>query len=159
MIDLVLNKIKKLQLQELSAIQSMKKHMYFHKMTLKTSMFQTKMLSDQNPNETLENECIADHHDSSQLNSTKLVDALFKHDPDIIILGSCFTNISVLNSILRASGIKKISKMIKLPNQILYISILTNGPLRRLIFLSLQKGPVKGKIVLKKNFNSMNHLA
>ena len=51
-----------------------------------------------------ENECIADHQNASQFDSKKLVDALFKHDPDIIILGSCFTNISVLNSILRASG-------------------------------------------------------
>ena len=48
---------------------------------------------------------VGSYMDKNKLNESKFVDAVKNHNPTLITLAFCFTNVSILNDILRASGI------------------------------------------------------
>ena len=50
-------------------------------------------------------ENVGNHIDSTKLDDEKLVEAIKKHNPTVISLAFCFTNVSELNDILRSAGI------------------------------------------------------
>ena len=50
-------------------------------------------------------ENMGSHMDETEFNETKFINAVKKHNPTVITIAFCYTNVSIINDILRLSGI------------------------------------------------------